>query len=424
MINNKSKLKLLKAVTLPVVLSVCLTSCARTNKVIGAHETQWKQKELFITYSCSAPPSEERIQSAAAESFNVIPASEEALDFASKHNIKVMLEHGRLTPRIADSPTKLEELAQVIDRVKNHPALECYYLFDEPVAKDIPKVAKLVSFIREKDPEHFCFVNMLPVHGVPGYAVPIEPGVDPSKTYSKFLKNYIETVKPDLLSYDFYNFLRTPDGAPKEQGGYFANLSLIRDAAKSARIPFINIIQASTMLSNWRRPTASELRWQVYTTLAYGGRGISYFLYWGPKKYGGMYEDGLPNDTLLLPIRQLNKEMKVLSTTLMTLDSEQVFNTDPSANTKISIPPSSPVQLESRGKIVLGLFSHEGKIDHFMLVNSDYQKPVSTKIRISGNLSELDRNAGHWKMVDREERGVYELTINAGDGRLFRFEQQ
>ncbi len=175
---------------LPIVLSVLLTSCAKTNKIIGAHETQWKQKELIITYSCSAPPTEENVKNASNENFNMIPASEEALDFAAKHNIKVMLEHGRLTPTIASDPEKLNELVQVIERVKDHPALECYYLFDEPVAKDIPKVSKLVSLIREIDPKHFCFVNMLPVQGVPGYAVPIEPGVDPSKTYAKFLKNY------------------------------------------------------------------------------------------------------------------------------------------------------------------------------------------------------------------------------------------
>ena len=35
------------------------------------------------------------------------------------------------------------------------------------------------------------------------------------------------------------------------------------------------------------------MRWLVYTTLAYGGKGISYFLYWGPKAYGGLYQDGV-----------------------------------------------------------------------------------------------------------------------------------
>lgn len=232
------------------------------------------------------------MKNAAAENFNMIPGWTETLDFAAKHNMTVMLEEGRLTPHIANSPEKLKELEQVIEKVKNHPALGCYYLFDEPKAGDIPAVAKLVSFIRERDPKHFAFVNMLPMYAVPGYAVPYQPGVDPSKIYMDFLTDYIEVVKPDVLSYDYYTFCRKPSGEPEDLLGYFINLALIREAARKANIPFINIIQSCTFEKNWRQPTAEELRWQVYTTLAYGGRGISYFLYWGPKRYGGIYQDG------------------------------------------------------------------------------------------------------------------------------------
>ncbi len=224
-----------------------------------------------------------------------------------------------------------------------------------------------------------------------------------------------------MLSYDFYNFLRTPAGEPKDQGGYFANLSLIRDAARSAQIPFINIVQASTMQSNWRLPTESDLRWQVYTTLAYGGRGISYFLYWGPTKYGGIYQDGKANNALLKPIIKLNKEMKLMSPTLMSLDCEQVFNTDPTATARPTIPSSSPVQLQSPGKFVLGLFSQNREINHFMLVNADYQQSVSAKIRVPGNLCELDRMDGGWHKIRSGDSGVYEFSLEPGDGRLFRF---
>jgi 2-isopropylmalate synthase len=49
-----------------------------------------------------------------------------------------------------------------------------------------------------------------------------------------------------------------------------------------------NIIEASIIEPSWRLVNKNELRFLVYTTLAYGGRGISYFLYWGPKSYGGL----------------------------------------------------------------------------------------------------------------------------------------
>ncbi len=40
------------------------------------------------------------------ENFNLVPAWIEALDFAEKHGIKVMLEHGLLHPETAYSKEK------------------------------------------------------------------------------------------------------------------------------------------------------------------------------------------------------------------------------------------------------------------------------------------------------------------------------
>jgi hypothetical protein len=409
--------------TLSVVLMVGVSSCTKHKKVLGAHTTGWKQKELIITYSVSAPPTNETVKTANDEAFNLIPNAQETLDAAAKQGIKIMLEHGRLTPNIADDPAKLQELANVIEQVKNHPALEAYYLFDEPKAVDIPKVAKLVSFIRERDPKHFSFVNLLPVSGVPGYAVPIEPGVDPSKTYMKFVKNYIETVKPDLLSYDLYAFQKNSTGEVGDIGGYFANLSLIRDAARSARIPFINIIQACAFDNTFRVPNANEMRWQVYTTLAYGGRGISYFLYWGNNKIGGVYQDGKPTP-ILAPIVELNKEMRAMSPVLMTLDSEQVFNSGNATNVESAIPKSSPVQISTAGKYVLGLFSQEGKINHFMLVNANSRDDWNAKLKVECSaLEEFDRTKSTWTAVSSTDVNTFELDFKPGDGRLFRFRQ-
>lgn len=422
--------RLIPLLILPLMLVSFLFGCTKTRKVIGAHKTEWKQDELIITYSCSAPPTEASVKNSAAENFNLIPNAEETLDLAQKNRIKVMLEHGRLSPNVAGDPVQLKELGEVIDRVKNHPALAGYYLFDEPKAAEIPELAKVVEFVRARDPKHYCFINMLPVYGVPGYAVPIEPGVDPSKTYMKFLKSYIETVKPDVLSYDFYAFHKNKNGEPEDIPGYFANLSLIREAARSAQIPFINIIQACAFDETFRVPTANELRWQVYTTLAYGGRGISYFLYWGPTKYGGIYQDGKPSKALLEPIVELNKELKTLSPILMSLDSKEVYNSESVSIGKSAVPAESPVQIETDGKYVLGLFSKRTNIDHFMVVNTDYRASLICKLKLQRPPNreknviavQFAPQTNSWKDVTVNETGEFETQIAPGDGRLFRIE--
>lgn len=374
------------------------------------------QKEFLISYCCSAPPTEESISRANKEHFNLIPAWIETLDFAEKHGIKVMLEHGLLHPETAYSAAKLKQLDELVDKVKNHPALGAYYVYDEPQEKHFQPVGAIVNRIRMRDPNHLSFVNMLPIYGVPG-----KRGIDPARTYLNFLCQYIETVKPDLLSYDYYTFFQK-DGKPYDLADYFVNISIIREAARRANIPFLNIIQASTFLSDFRQPTEAELRWQVYTTLAYGGRGISYFLYWGPASYKGIYRDGKPVMEMLAPIIQLNKELKALGPELLQLKSNAIFHTNPLPAGGAPIPNSCPIQIQSTEEVVLGMFdSPTGQ--SFMLVNRNYHRKTSLKFTVNrlSKIERFDKNDASWKPLQADSSGCFNIDLEAGDGKLFRY---
>ena len=59
----------------------------------------------------------------------------------------------------------------------------------------------------------------------------------------------------------------------RDRPDYFENLSLIREFGLRHGTPPWNIILAAPHLG-YRDPTTGELRWQVYTSLAYGMKGI------------------------------------------------------------------------------------------------------------------------------------------------------
>ena len=61
----------------------------------------------------------------------------------------------------------------------------------------------------------------------------------------------------------------------------------VRQAAMDAHIPWLNIVQASSWTPAMRVPNADELRYLVYTTLAYGAQGISYYVYTAAGHDGG-----------------------------------------------------------------------------------------------------------------------------------------
>jgi len=397
---------------------------------------RWTQKQFIITFWCPPPATAEALARVAAEGFNLTWTPPEGLDAAARHHLRAMLQSPLLQTAVLDDAAKRAELDALIQRVKNHPALEAYFLTDEPGAGAFAGLGRLAAYLRERDPQHLAYINLFPTYaneqqlGVSadaadrarvGYPTDFA-GVDSSDQtvlrYREHLKQFVEIVKPDLISYDHYHFLKASDGKQ-----YFLNLGLIRRAALEAGKPFLNIIQADTIEKSWRLPDADELRWLVFTTMAYGGRGISYFTYWGPKAYNGLYQDGQPAP-LLQPVVALNKEIAKFGPALMELESLGAYQTAPLPYGAEGLPSPGSVQIAGKGAFVVGVFGQSGRASSFMIVNRYYRQAQAATVRVmipGRKLQELDRKTGEWtrgKTLNRKR--VVEVKLAPGDGRLFR----
>jgi hypothetical protein len=400
----------------------------------------WKQKQFLVTFWCPPPPADDLLATVAAEGYNLTWTPIEGLDVAAKHGLRAMLQSDLLNPGVLDDPAKRTQLDALIEKVKNHPAMEAYYITDEPGAGAFPGLGKLVAYLRERDPAHLAYINLFPTYaneaqlGVTADAAEREKVGIPQNfagdgttdktvlAYRGHLKKFIEIVKPDLISYDHYHFLKNG----RDGNQYFLNLALIRDAAQGAGKPFLNIIQADTIEKAWRLPNADETRFLVFTTMAYGGRGISYFTYWGPEAYGGLYRDGKASP-MAKEVAAINAEIAQFGPALMQLDSTAVYHTAPLPFGTQAAPADAPVQFAGEGEFVLGLFGKDGKdgkTTAFMVANRSYkqQAEAALKVNLPGNkLQELDRKTGKW--VDGPAVGADHLVkvkLAAGDGRLFR----
>ena len=330
----------------------------------------WSQKQFLITFWCPPPATDEALSRVAAEGFNLTWTPAEGLDAAGRHGLRAMLQSDLLNPEVLDNAAKRAELDALIGRVKEHPALEAYYLTDEPGAGAFAALGRLVAYLRERDPAHFAYINLFPTYaneqqlGVSANAADrarvgypqnfAGVGTDDGTVlrYREHLKRFVETVKPELISYDHYHFLKPDkDGRKVDGGQYFLNLALIRMAAMEAGKPFLNIIQANTIEKSWRLPNAEEMRFLVFTTMAYGGRGISYFTYWGPTNYGGLYQDGRPSPKLEAVVT-LNREMARFGPALMQLESTGVYHSGQLPYGTQAIPTNAPVQIAGPGDFV------------------------------------------------------------------------
>jgi len=375
----------------------------------------WKLDHILTTMWSPPPVTDENLARLAAEHYTLTWVSADGLDAAAGHGLRAMLTDGLLNPSTLDDPGQKAKLDALIDRVKNHPATCAYFLRDEPSASDFPALGRLVAYLRERDPAHLAYINLFPT-----YANNDQLGTagDTVTAYREHLRQFIEVVKPTLVSYDHYHFFKNYDGDQ-----YFLNLGMIRKAALGAGLPFLNIIQASDGEKVWRFPTGDELRWLVYTTLAYGGRGISYFVYWGPASYRGLYHDGKPTP-LARDAARLNAEIGALSPELMVLDSLGAYHTEPLPRGAEAIPADAAVHITGNGEFVLGLFGTGGQVTAFMVVNRNYRQEAAARVRVPANtrgLQEFNRARRAWQgCASPRVSGTITVDLKPGDGRLFR----
>jgi hypothetical protein len=387
----------------------------------------------MVTFWCPPPATDENLAAVKADHYTMTWTPADGLDVAQRHGLKAMLQDGLLNPKSLDDPKAKAKLDALIDRVKDHPAMEAYYIIDEPGCGEFEGLGKLTAYLLERDPAHLAYINLYPTYaneqqlGIDGNTLPKEvtgipmnfAGVGTSDrtvlAYQDYLKRFVGTIKPELISYDHYHFLKDKNGLQ-----YFLNLGLIREAALQAKVPFLNIIQVARWEGVWRTVNANELRWLVYTTLAYGGRGISYFTYWNK---GGLYDEG-KRTPLADVVAGLNAEIEVLSPALMELDSLGAYHTAPLPYGAQAVPSDSPVQVAS-GEFVLGLFGNSGKVKAFMVVNRNYKRTAGARVTLPAevkSLREYDRSTKAWKAYAKPGKdGIVTISLKPGDGRLFSF---
>ena len=227
--------------------------------------------------------------------------------------------------------------------------------------------------IRELAPGKWPYINLYP-----NYANAQQLG---TSTYEEHLDRFITACKPTVLSYDHYALM--DDGTLRQ--GYWRNLEQMRRAGLKFGLPFWNIVLTVGHF-NYREPTAADLRFQVYTTLVYGGRGIAYFTYFAPQvgNYRGAPIDQFGHATPTWQrLQNVNLQIEKLAPALLELNSTDVYHFGSAPEGVRSPGPSSLVQGMNAGEFVAGDFTHTDGSRYVMIVNKDFLKSRSCAPRFA-----------------------------------------
>jgi len=263
-----------------------------------------------------------------------------------------------------DGAKARENVASLVAEVGRHPAVYGYYLRDEPGAGMFPGLAKVADLIREMAPGKWPYINLFP-----DYANSEQLG---TATYAEYLERFVATCHPSIISYDNYSLM--DDGSVREN--YWSNLEAVRAASRKHGLEFWNIVLSAAHFS-YRELNAADYRFQVYTTLAYGGRGISYFTYFTPAtgnyRMGPIDQFGNQTPTWYY-MQHVNLQIQKLAPALLQLTSDAVYHFG-KLPAGASNPSTNSLVTGAGGEgFLAGDFTHRDGSRYVMIVNKDLAK--------------------------------------------------
>ncbi len=320
----------------------------------------------------------------------------------------------------------LPEADQPVEKLPDGPACWGYLLVDEPGAGAFADLARRAEEVRTKRPGRFGYVNLYP-----NYAPLSALG---TASYDEHVARFVREVKPEVLSMDHYPLMR-PEGDTRQ--AYCDNLECFRKHALAAGIPFWNYFY-SMPFNDRLDPTEAQIRWQIFTSVAYGAKGVLYFCYWTPGK-GAAGAGEFPKGGAILmaeglktrhydEARRINAELKSLGPTLMQLTSAGAFRVTTETNAsalaagpirKLARVPGDPV-----GEFIIGAFRHAGGRRAVMIVNHNYSYTAWPTVEFNADpkeVFEVSKATGQAAPAvdDSPELKGFQLSLGPGDARLF-----
>ena len=385
---------------------------------------QWKTDVFPISFWCGPPPefvTVQRYRQIKDAGFThvmpnclvsgTIEENAKVLDTAEAAGLGAFVHDLSMPIGVPDEATR-QRVHEIAARYVGHPAMAGYFLVDEPGADAFPDLAQTVAALREADPDHIAYINILP-----NYAPPDAMG---TPTYEEHVERFLEVVRPAVLSYDHYSFLRRSD-----RPGFFENLEIIRRQAATHQVPFWQIVLLIDHHRVYRRPSEEEKRWEVMQTLAYGGKGVMYFTYWQPaatREWGEAIIDfdGTPT-AQYDEVKRINRDVQTLGKYLLPATSTNVFQGGESD----AIGSGCDLLRFEGTHLTVGVFEH-GRTCYALFTNRDYRNARAVDVELStggARLEMLDKTRDEWRPAGRAGADVLDLRVELapGDGELYRW---
>jgi len=392
---------------------------------------QWLRNHPFMINCWAATAGGVTMHLFTQANFNSVLTNPSGYQFTADAGLDAH-ELGSFTQLDAEAKNKVDSALKLAH-------LEGWLIGDEIAPEHIDGVAHVADYIRSLDTSRIIYAGL----GSSGEA---------------YIDNVLSTIKPDAAIHGWY-WVINPDILPGIDfySAHFYELDMCRRKAQEYGLPLFWYIQSFSDINSTEDtrdyrylPSESQLRMDIFSGLAFGVKGIIYFLFdarlGGPTVLNAVLDKNGSPSPLYEPAKQANKEVLNVGKALRFLESTDVrFIPGQPAN---PIPPSMTawssgaggdthiqnIQIVQQGTYkdgLIGFFTDDLGQKYFMLVNlyqgSGLDAAAAT---LNFNVTFDASVTTVWRL--RRSDGVAEsvavpsntlsLTLPGGTGDLFKYD--
>lgn len=246
-----------------------------------------------------------------------------------KDDLRVLVYDNRL------QHDNLSSTLKIFQEIYSDKSILGFYI-DEPYPNEFDRLSLISKLFNDSSSIFFNKLFYVNLFGLPVF-----------DDYESYINIWIAKALPRLLSFDHYAVW--DDELAKKFGdkigfdwakGYFVNLQIFRDFSQTYNLPFWNWILVHKHFSTYskryyRRASISEIKYQIYSSLAYGSNGILYYNFWNvDMKYNNngwneeqaiLHFDGSETE-LFNPIKDINLKTSKIGKVLLNLKNIGVYH--------------------------------------------------------------------------------------------------
>ena len=206
------------------------------------------------------------------------------LDLCDEYNMANFINLRELYGENSAASITSEKINTAFEPYVGHKSVVGFYLRDEPNTTVIRSLSRTVRALEgSKHSDKLPYFNAHPITSTWAFTDSKEDSI----TYEEYLRTMIEELDAKYLSYDFYPFRADNEGNEYFNERYIENLSVAWELAKEYKIPIWTYKQAGCLSESSplsmliKQPNEDQFRWHITIDLAYGVKGITYFLLLG-----------------------------------------------------------------------------------------------------------------------------------------------